>query len=184
MTDSASRGVCIWFTGLSGSGKTTTARRVGELLQEQGRQVTQLDGDVVRRSLSSDLGFSRADRDENVRRVSRLAAEIVARGEVAVCALVSPYRATRDEARQIVGAAAFVEVFVDTPLEVCAQRDVKGLYAGSQRGEVSALTGVEDPYEPPISPELRLETVGRTVDQNARAVLDYLDERGYLPALR
>ena len=184
----ASRGVCLWFTGLSGSGKTTTARAVHAMLEARGRTVTMLDGDVVRTHLSKELGFSREDRDENVRRVGYVAGEVVRHGGVAICALVSPYRAARGEARALVDGAAgataggtgFVEVFVDTPVEICAQRDVKGLYAGAQRGEVAALTGVADPYEPPETPEIRLETVDVPVEANARRVLDYLEEQGFL----
>ena len=135
-----SRGLCLWFTGLSGSGKTTTADAVVPLLEQLGRTVTVLDGDVVRTHLSRGLGFSREDRDENVRRVGFVAAEIVRHGGLVVCSLVSPYRAARAEVRAMVDAAggsgSFVEVFVDTPLEVVMQRDVKGLYAASQRGEV------------------------------------------------
>jgi sulfate adenylyltransferase len=174
------RGRCLWFTGLSGSGKTTTADRLAELLAERGTVITMLDGDVVRTHLSRGLGFSKADRDENVRRVGFVAAEIARHGGLVVCSLVSPYRETRDEVRAMVDAAggpgAFVEVFVDTPLDVVAQRDVKGLYAAAERGEVQAMTGVSDPYEPPLHAEIRLETVGRGVDENAREVLRYLDE--------
>ena len=174
-------GLCLWFTGLSGSGKSTTAERVEELLRAQGRTITMLDGDVVRTHLSRGLGFSREDRDENVRRVGFVAAEIVRHGGLVLCALVSPYRSTRDEVRVMVesagGPGSFVEIFVDTPLEVVIERDVKGLYAASQRGEVEKMTGVADPYESPLSPELRLETVDRTVDENAAAVIGYLDER-------
>jgi sulfate adenylyltransferase len=173
-------GVCVWFTGLSGSGKSTTAARVAELLESRGRTVTMLDGDVVRTHLSRGLGFSREDRDENVRRIGFVAAEVVRHGGVAICAVVSPYRATRGEVRQMVGAGSFVEVFVDTPVEVCEARDVKGLYAGSRRGEVSALTGVADPYEPPEDPEIHLETVGRTVEENAQRVVEYLVQQGFL----
>jgi sulfate adenylyltransferase len=173
-------GACVWFTGLSGSGKSTTARVVHRLLERRGRVVTMLDGDVVRTHLSRGLGFSREDRDENVRRVAFVAAEIVRHGGLVVCALVSPYRAARAEARAMVGHESFVEVFVDTPLEVCAERDVKGLYAGAQRGEVAALTGVADPYEPPEAAELRLETVDVSVDDNAERVLRYLEDRGFL----
>jgi sulfate adenylyltransferase len=175
----SARGACLWFTGLSGSGKSTTARAVADLLEQRGRVVTMLDGDVVRTHLSKGLGFSREDRDENVRRVAFVAAEIARHGGLVVCTLVSPYRAARAEARAMVGAG-FIEVFVDTPLEVCAERDVKGLYAGAQRGEVQALTGVADPYEPPESPELRLETVGVALTDNARRVVDYLAQRGVL----
>src|SRR5688500_15185335 len=135
------------------------------MLEARGRTVTMLDGDVVRTHLSRGLGFSREDRDENVRRVGFVAAEIVRHGGICVCALVSPYRSTRDEVRAMVGRDSFVEVFVDTPLEICAARDVKGLYAGADRGDVSALTGVADPYEPPLTPELRLQTVGRSVGE-------------------
>jgi sulfate adenylyltransferase len=174
------RGACLWFTGLSGSGKSTTARAVHAALEERGRVVTMLDGDVVRTHLSRGLGFSREDRDENVRRVAFVAAEVVRHGGIVVCALVSPYRAARAEARAMVGDESFIEVFVDTPLEVCAERDVKGLYAGAQRGEVPALTGVADPYEPPQAPELRLETVGVELADNARRVIAYLEENGFL----
>lgn len=179
-----SRGVCLWFTGLSGSGKTTTADRVVPMLEERGRTVTVLDGDVVRTHLSRGLGFNREDRDENVRRVGFVAAEIARHGGMTVCALVSPYRSTRDEVRTMVnetaGDGAFVEVFVDTPLEVVMERDVKGLYAASQRGEVEKMTGVADPYEPPLEPELHLVTVGRTVQQNADAVINHLAATGLL----
>ncbi len=174
------RGACLWFTGLSGSGKTTTAEALIPLLEARGRTVTLLDGDVVRTHLSRGLGFSREDRDENVRRVGFVAAEIARHGGLVVCALVSPYSATRDEVRAMVDAAAgpgsFIEIHVDTPLEEVVARDVKGLYAaGTQQ-----LTGVSDPYEPPLTPELRLETVGRSVEQNVQQVLDYIAERGIL----
>ena len=177
-----SRGACLWFTGLSGSGKTTTAEALVPLLEQRGRVVTVLDGDVVRTHLSRGLGFSREDRDENVRRVGFVAAKIVRHGGLVVCALVSPYRATRAEVRQMVDAAggggSFVEIHVDTPLEEVIARDVKGLYAASQRGEVKQMTGLSDPYEPPQAPELRLETVHRTVAQNAHEVIAYLEQRG------
>jgi sulfate adenylyltransferase len=172
-------GFCLWFTGLSGAGKTTTADLVVHLLEQRGRTVTMLDGDVVRTHLSKGLGFSREDRDENVRRVGFVATEIVRHGGAVVCALVSPYRTTREEVRAMVGDH-FVEVFVDTPLEVVRARDVKGLYAGAERGDVKAMTGISDPYEPPLDPELRLETVGSTAAQNAARVIAYLESRGLL----
>ena len=179
-----SRAFCLWFTGLSGSGKSTTAEHVVPLLEARGRRVTVLDGDVVRTHLSKGLGFSREDRDENVRRVGFVTAEVTRHGGGVVCALVSPYRATRDEVRAMVDAAAgpgtFIEIHVDTPLEVVMARDVKGLYAASQRGEVERMTGMSDPYEPPLNPELRLRTVGRSAEQNAAEVIGYLDERGLL----
>ena len=173
-------GVCVWFTGLSGSGKTTTADALVILLRERGRVVTVLDGDVVRTHLSKGLGFSREDRDANVRRIGFVAGEVVRHGGIVVAAVVSPYRATRDEVRRMLPAGTFVEVFVDTPVEVCEARDVKGWYAKARSGEITGLTGVDDPYEPPVDPELRLETVGATVDANARRVLDLLEARGDL----
>ena len=177
-------GACIWFTGLSGSGKTTTAGELVDRITESGRPVTVLDGDVVRTHLSRGLGFSREDRDENVRRVAFVAAEIVRHGGFVVCALVSPFRAARAEARAMVEAAggpgSFVEVFVDTPLDVVVGRDVKGLYAGAERGEVQQMTGVADPYEAPLSPELRLETVRSSVKDNVDQIVAYLGARGGL----
>ncbi len=179
-----SSGACLWFTGLSGAGKSTTADRVVDLLTERDIPVTVLDGDVVRTHLSKGLGFSREDRDENVRRVGFVAAEVVRHGGVVVAALISPYRSTRDEVRAAVeatgGAGAFIEVFVDTPLDVVRERDVKGLYAATERGEVPQMTGVADPYEPPLSPEVRLLTIDRTVDENARLVLEFVEAAGRL----
>lgn len=174
------QGVCVWFTGLSGAGKSTTAERLTVLLQEAGRQVTLLDGDVVRTHLSAGLGFSRADRDTNIRRIGFVAAEIVRHGGLVVCAAVSPYRATRNEVRAMVGAERFCEVFVDTPLAVCEARDVKGMYAQARRGAIRGFTGIDDPYEPPEDPALVLDTVGRGVDENARAILGWLCERGFV----
>jgi sulfate adenylyltransferase len=144
--------------------------------------VTVLDGDVVRTHLSAGLGFSRADRDTNVRRVGYVASEVARHGGLAVAALVSPYRDTRAEVRAMVAAAggAFIEVFVDTPLPVVEARDVKGWYARARAGEVTEFTGVDDPYEPPDSPELTLHTTDTTPEANARLVVDHLEERGYL----
>jgi len=175
-------GACIWFTGLSGSGKSTTAEALVPLLRARGRQVTLLDGDVVRTHLSAGLGFSREDRDTNVRRVGYVASEVVRHGGLVVAALVSPYRETRAEVREMIGQAGggFVEVFVDTPLAVVVERDVKGLYARARAGEVRELTGLDDPYEPPLSPELTLQTTDTTPEANARLVIEYLEGHGYL----
>jgi sulfate adenylyltransferase len=175
-----SRGACIWFTGLSGAGKSTTADALVTFLQARGRAVTVLDGDVVRTHLSAGLGFGREDRDTNVRRVGYVAGEVVRHGGLAVAALVSPYRSTRDEVRQLIGADAFVEVFVDTPLAVVEQRDVKGWYAKARAGEVRDLTGVDDPYEPPLHPDLILRTIDTTPEANARRVIEYLETHGIL----
>lgn len=174
------RGVCIWFTGLSGSGKSTTAEILTTLLLEQGRQVTVLDGDVVRTHLSKGLGFSREDRDTNIRRIGFVASEIVRHGGAVICAAVSPYRQTRNEVRNLVGKEQFVEVFVDTPLEVCEARDVKGIYAKARRGELRGFTGIDDPYEPPVQPEITLDTVRHSPLENARAIVRYLQTRGFL----
>jgi sulfate adenylyltransferase len=174
------QGVCIWFTGLSGAGKSTTADVLTCLLLEHGRQVTVLDGDVVRTHLSRGLGFSKEDRDANIRRIGFVASEIVRHGGLAVCAAVSPYRAARNDVRNIVGENRFVEVFVDTPLEVCEERDSKGMYAKARRGEITGFTGVNDPYEQPLNPEIALETVSSTPEENARLILDWLIERGFV----
>jgi sulfate adenylyltransferase len=173
-------GVCIWFTGLSGSGKSTTADAVVEGLRARQREVTVLDGDVVRTHLSKGLGFSREDRDTNVRRIGYVASEVVRHGGIAVAAVVSPYRATRDEVRAMMPDGRFLEVFVDTPIEVCEDRDVKGWYAMARSGEVSSFTGVDDPYEPPLHAELTLYTVDTTVEANATLVLRLLEARGDL----
>jgi sulfate adenylyltransferase len=170
----------VWFTGLSGAGKSTTAEILTMLMLERGRRVTVLDGDVVRTHLSKGLGFSKDDRDTNIRRIGFVAAEVVRHGGVAVAAAVSPYRATRDEVRYMVGAEHFVEVFVDTPLEVCERRDSKGVYAKARRGEITGFTGIDDPYEPPDAPTIVLDTVVSTPEQNARRVLDHLERQGFV----
>lgn len=171
------QGFCVWFTGLSGAGKSTTAEILVNLLLEAGRQVTVLDGDTVRRHLSKGLGFSREDRDTNVTRIGFVAAEVVRHGGAVVCAAVSPYRETRESVRTMVGAERFLEIFVDTPLEVCEERDPKGMYAQARRGSVKHFTGIDDPYEIPLAPDLRIETVDVTADANARAILQLLRGR-------
>jgi sulfate adenylyltransferase len=174
------QGFCIWFTGLSASGKSTTAEILTVLLQEFGRQVTLLDGDVVRNHLSRGLGFSKEDRDTNIRRIGFVAAEIVKHQGTVICAAVSPYRATRNDVRNTVGAERFIEVFVNTPLEECERRDVKGMYQKARRGEIKNFTGIDDPYEPPVQPELVIDTVEKTAEDNARSIISYLAERGFL----
>jgi sulfate adenylyltransferase len=174
------QGFCLWFTGLSGSGKSTTAEILISLLLEYGKQVSLLDGDVVRTHLSKGLGFSREDRDTNILRIGYVASEIVRHGGVAITAAISPYRSTRNEARKLVGADNFIMVYMDTPIEVCEQRDIKGLYARARRGEITGFTGVNDPYEPPVSPEITLKTVDVSPEENARKIVDYLKERGFL----
>ena len=174
------QGVCIWFTGLSGAGKTATADVLTTLIMEHGRQVTALDGDVVRTHLSKGLGFSKEDRDTNIHRIGFVASEIVRHGGVAICAAVSPYRATRDAVRNMVGADQFIEVFVDTPLSVCEERDSKGMYAKARRGEIKDFTGIDDPYEAPEDPEITLDTVAHPAEDNARLILDLLTRQGFV----
>ena len=174
------QGVCIWFTGLSGAGKTTTADVLTVLLMEHGRQVTVLDGDVVRTHLSKGLGFSKEDRDINIQRIGFVASEIVSHGGVAVCAAVSPYRATRDDVRNMVGSDHFIEAFVDTPLAVCEERDSKGMYAMARRGEIKGFTGIDDPYEAPEHPEAVLDTVANSAEKNAGLILELLMHKGFV----
>ena len=174
------QGFCIWFTGLSAAGKSTTAEILTVLLQEFGRQVTLLDGDVVRHHLSQGLGFSKEDRDTNIRRIGFVAAEIVKHQGTVICAAVSPYRATRNDVRSLIGTDRFIEVFVNTPLEECERRDVKGMYKKARRGELKNFTGIDDPYEQPVNAELELDTVNQTAEENARLIIDYLKERRFL----
>jgi sulfate adenylyltransferase len=173
-------GACIWLTGLSGAGKSTTARALAELLRGCGREVTVLDGDELRARRSTSLGFSRSDRDANVLRAAALAREVLARGGIAICALISPYRSAREGARALVGRDAFVEVFVDTPLAVCEQRDPKGLYVRARAGSLPGFTGIDDPYEPPLAPEVTLDTTCADPMESARSLVRLLVERGLL----
>lgn len=174
------QGFCIWFTGLSGAGKSTIAKHLTNMLQEYGRNPTVLDGDVVRTHLSKGLGFSKEDRDTNILRISFVAGEIVRHTGTVICAAISPYRQARLEARKMVPEDHFIEVFVDTPLEVCEERDIKGLYASARSGVLKNFTGIDDPYEAPIQPEVHVMTVGKTAKENAREIIDYLIETGYL----
>ena len=174
------QGVCVWFTGLSGAGKSTTADVLTSLLMEHGRQVTVLDGDVVRTNLSKGLGFSKEDRDTNILRIGYVASEIVRHGGIAICAAISPYIATRDAVRSMMGDDQFVEVFVDTPLDVCESRDSKGMYAMARAGEITGFTGIDDPYEAPPDPELTLDTVANSPAENAAKIIDVMSEAGFL----
>lgn len=174
------QGVCLWFTGLSGAGKSTTAEILTVLLLEQGRRVTLLDGDVVRTHLSKGLGFSKEDRDTNILRIGFVASEIARHNGTAICAAVSPYRAARNEVRQMFGDENFVEIFVDTPLEECERRDPKGMYAKARRGEIKDFTGIDDVYEKPESAEITLDTVNFTVEENAHLILNFLVKEGFV----
>ncbi len=177
------QGFCLWFTGLSGAGKSATAQIIAELLLEYGREATVLDGDVVRTHLSKGLGFSKEDRDTNILRIGFVAGEIARHGGSVICAAISPYRAAREEARKFVGEN-FIEVFMDTPVEVCEERDVKGLYAKARQaladGKPMGFTGIDDPYEAPVNPEITLQGYGSTPEENAHKVVAYLQEKGYL----
>lgn len=174
------QGFCLWFTGLSGAGKSTTAEILAVKLLEHGRRVTVLDGDVVRTNLSKGLGFSKEDRDTNVRRIGFVASEIARHGGACVCAAVSPYRATRNECRAMVGGDRFVEVFVDAPLDVCESRDSKGMYRQAREGKIKNFTGVDDPYEAPLGAEIVLDAVAHTAEENAERILAYLVEKGFV----
>ncbi len=174
------QGLCLWFTGLSGCGKSTIASALIPMLMEHGRQATVLDGDVVRTHLSKGLGFNKEDRDTNILRIGFVAGEIARHNGTVICAAISPYLATRNEARKMSGEGRFVEIYVNTPLEVCEARDVKGLYAKARRGEITGFTGIDDPYEEPVDPEIVLDTVVTTPEENARIIIDYLEEQGYI----
>ncbi|CAM3759591.1 adenylyl-sulfate kinase [Nocardioides zeicaulis] len=177
------QGLVLFFTGLSGSGKSTLARALMDLLLEQGgRSVTSLDGDVVRRHLSAGLTFSKADRETNIRRIGWVAAEIARHGGVAVCSPIAPFAETREQVRQMVEDAggAFFLVHVATPLEECERRDRKGLYAKARAGEIPEFTGISSPYEEPVDPAVRVDTTGRTIEDALDDVLVALDDAGYL----
>ncbi len=174
------QGFCLWFTGLSGSGKSTTADILTIMLLEHGRQVTVLDGDVIRTHLSKGLGFSKEDRETNIRRIGFVAAEVVRHGGGVICAAISPYRATRNECRTMIGSDRFCEIFVDTPLQVCEDRDAKGMYALARSGQIKGFTGIDDPYEAPHNPEITLDTVNCSAEENAERIVSYLIERGFI----
>jgi sulfate adenylyltransferase len=176
----ARQGVCLWFTGLSGAGKSTTAEILTNLLTEHGRRVTVLDGDVVRTHLSKGLGFSKADRDTNVLRIGFVASEIVRHGGTVICAAVSPYRAARNEVRNLVGRENFIEIFVATPLEVCERRDTKGMYARARRGEIKDFTGIDDVYEIPETAEITIDTVNTSALEHARLIREFLAREGFV----
>ena len=174
------RGFTVWFTGLSGAGKTTVANRLEQVLRDRGLKVEVLDGDVVRTHLSKGLGFSKEDRDTNIRRIGFVCNLLTRNGVVAIGAAISPYREVRDEVRAEIGR--FVEVFVKCPLEVLQERDVKGLYAKALRGEIANFTGVSDPYEEPLNPEVVLESDKETEEESLAKVVAKLEELGYLPS--
>lgn len=172
------RGCVIWFTGLSGSGKTTIAHAVEDKLLDAGVPIEVLDGDVVRENLSKGLGFSKEDRDTNIRRIAFVAHLLQRNGAFVITAAISPYRSIRDEARHMI--KDFVEVFADAPLEVCESRDVKGLYAKARAGEIKGFTGIDDPYEAPENPEVVCDTEKESVEESAQKVIDKLVDLKFL----
>lgn len=177
------RGFTLWFTGLSGAGKSTIADRVGHVLEEHGRTVEYLDGDVVRTHLSKGLGFSKEDRDTNIERIGWVASRLTRHGAAVVVSAISPYEETRQRARSLVEEyGPFVEVFVQASVEACAERDTKGLYAKAFAGEIKEFTGVSDPYEEPVSPDLVVPTEIETPEQSAERVLERLGELGLVPS--
>ena len=173
-------GCTLWFTGMSGSGKSTVSGLLAARLRQLGAKVELLDGDVVRTHLCRGLGFSKEDRDANILRIGFVAAEIVRHGGAVVCAAVSPYRATRDAVREMVGPSNFIEVFVDTPLDVCESRDTKGMYAQARRGAIKNFTGIDDPYESPVAPEVILDTTRVSAEENAARIVSMLSSRGFI----
>lgn len=180
MNGSDSDGFVLWFTGLSGSGKTTLAKLIEQELKERGVRVERLDGDVVRQSLTADLGFSKEDRDKNIERVTFVAKLLSRNGVGVLASFISPYRTTRDWVSNEV--TNFIEVFVECPVEACIQRDVKGLYAKAVAGEIPEFTGVSDPYEPPLSPEITVHTADESIEESFARIMDYLEKERYVPA--
>jgi adenylyl-sulfate kinase len=174
-------GFTLWFTGLSGAGKTTVSKLVEQEIRDRGHRVEVLDGDVVRENLSKGLGFSKEDRDTNIRRIAFVADLLSRNGVPVITAAISPYRELRDEARQKMGDR-FVEAFVKASVETCAERDTKGLYAKAFRGEIKEFTGVSDPYEPPLDPEVTLETENESPEESAGKIIAYLEKRSLIPS--
>ena len=175
------KGFTLWLTGLSGAGKTTISHLVEKELRDRGSRIEVLDGDVVRENLSKGLGFSKEDRDTNIRRIAFVADLLSRNGVPVITAAISPYREIRDEARELMGDR-FIEVFVKASVEVCAERDVKGLYEKAFKGEIKEFTGVSDPYEPPLNPELTLDTEHQSAEDSAAKILTLLEERQLIPA--
>ena len=179
MTTQQQKGVTVWFTGLSGAGKSTIAERLIALLRESGFNAELLDGDIVRTNLSKGLGFSKEDRDTNIRRIGFVSKLLTRNGVVSIVSAISPYRDVRDEVREEIGD--FIEVYVHAPLEELVRRDVKGLYEKALKGEIANFTGVSDPYEEPTDPEVLVHTDVETIDESLGKVVAVLEERGYAP---
>ena len=175
------KGFTLWFTGLSGSGKTTIAKLVEQELRDQGLKVERLDGDIVRQSLTRDLGFSKEDRDKNIERVTFVAKLLTRNGVAVLCSFISPDRERRAKSRREIGE--FIEIYIECPVEVCAQRDVKGMYTKAFAGEIKNFTGVSDPYEEPENPEIVCRTAQESPEESAANIIAYLEEQGYISAV-
>ncbi|GAV24091.1 adenylyl-sulfate kinase [Carboxydothermus islandicus] len=174
------KGVVIWLTGLSGSGKSTIARELETVLYREGKLAYVLDGDNIRMGLNKDLGFSEKDRQENIRRIGEVAKLFVDAGVIIITAFISPFRADRDKVRSLLPEGKFIEVFVDCPLEVCEARDVKGLYRKAREGKIPEFTGITSPYEPPLKPEITLKTAEQSLKECVDIILTYLRKNLYL----
>jgi adenylylsulfate kinase len=173
------KGAVLWFTGLSACGKSTIANTVDHLLHSMGKHSYVLDGDNIRMGLNKNLGFSAEDRAENIRRIGEVAKLFAHAGHFTLTAFISPYRADRDKVRALLGPGEFIEIFVDASLETCERRDPKGLYKKARAGEIKGFTGIDDPYEPPLNPELVLDSNTKGIDELAQEVVDYLEKNGY-----
>lgn len=169
----------LWFTGLSGSGKSTIANAVEGKLYEMGRHTYLLDGDNIRHGLNKELGFSDADRVENIRRIGEVSKLFVDSGTIVLSAFISPFRSDREKVRELVDEDEFIEIFVDVPLEVCEARDPKGLYKKARKGEIGDFTGISSPYEAPENPEIRLLAHEKSIEESVEQIIDYLREKGY-----
>lgn len=175
------KGVTVWFTGLSGAGKTTVALEVEKQLKDRGYYIQRLDGDIVREKLTKDLGFTKEDRNKNIERNTFVAKILTDNDIITLCSFISPYQSARDYARsEINQVGEFVEVFVNPPLEVCEERDVKGLYKQAREGKIENFTGISDPYEEPKNPDIELRTDQESVQESAETVINYLEENGLL----
>ena len=176
------KGCVVWFTGLSGSGKSTLANVVAHLLHERNHHTYVLDGDNVRHGLNKNLGFSPEDREENIRRVGEVAKLFVEAGTIVMTAFISPYRADRDQARELITNDRFVEVFVNCPIDVCEERDPKGLYKKARTGEIKEFTGISAPYEVPKEPEVLVNTAELSIIESAQKVITFLKENNLIPS--